>query len=165
LTTQFYIDVDAGIFRSTAPGDSAISPTNPADVRFDAFGPRYGGAILSGQVPWSSFTGPTSYNTGNSQVVSSYYYSYQINFASAFSYIPFTYASYQNSSGVWLASFSSGSVTYYTYNGIEYPQGTSVLAGYLATTTYMLLYLQVVNFVNPVGWSVPNAYSYRVYGL
>jgi len=164
MTTQFYINPGASKFRSTKAGDSAISPSNSADVIFDAFGPRYGGVILNGNVPWSSFAGPVGFTLPANAKSANYYY-WQLNYASAFSYIPLIYVSYQNSSGAWGSTYNSGTISYYTSGGIQYPQGTSAQAGFFSTTTYLFLYIQVVAFVNSTSWTPPTHYSYRVYGL
>jgi hypothetical protein len=167
LTTQFYIDPSAGVMRSTSSGDSAVSPTNQADVIFDAYGSRYGGASVAQQIPWSSFSGPVSYNPPNaSYVKSAYYYSYQYNFATPYAYIPLVFASYQDpATDDWVASYNSGTVTYVTSGGVITPRGTGANSGFFATTSYIFLFLSVINFANPTSWTSPQAYAFRTYGL
>jgi hypothetical protein len=165
MASLFYLDPSSGIFRSVKPGDNAVSPSSPKNVLFDAFGAKIHGVSISGIVPWSSFSGPTAFSTNNAQVQSAYYYSYQVNFAQPLSYIPWYVCTYQNVSGVWSTSYNSGIVSYYNSGGIMLPQGTSATAGAVATTTGLMLYYAIENYVNPDSYTTPSAFSYRLFGV
>jgi hypothetical protein len=163
MPTQFDINPNGGVFRSAISGQDAVSPASPQDIVFDAFGPKLQGVTISGTVAYSSFTGPTSYTVPGSSATCNYY-SYQIKFPETLDYVPIVLCSYE-SGGTWSDSFSSGSVTFTNSGGILIPSGGGgTTAGFVATTSYLLLYLQRVNFAGG-SYTTPDNYAYRLFGV
>ena len=158
MSTAFAIDPSSSIFRAVKNGDNALSPSSMTNVLFDAYGNKVHGLSLQGTVPFSAFSGPTSMPVPSGASSANYYY-YQINFPQTLPYIPFLFLQIENSAGVWTPTYSAGSVT------LNPTRGTGVGGGGFATQSYLLLYLQVVNYPNAVSWVAPANYSYRLFGV
>ena len=162
MATQFAIEPSASVFRSVVAGKNAVSPASPNDVIFDAYGPNCAGVTQSGMVAFSAFTGPTPYSPLPPNAVNASYYGYSVNFPTTYSYVPLVTISIETTGGVWAATFNSGVVSYYNVGDILFPQGTAATGAVLVGFSSILLYLTVVNFVNPTGYTAPSQFSYRV---
>ena len=160
MTTQFYCNPLAGILRAAYPGKDAISPASPADIMFDAFGPRLQSVFAAGLVAFSSFSGPTSYS-GPSGSVSAHYWVYTVNFGVTFSQPPQFVVAAEFADGGWGPNFFPSGITY--PSGIANGSAGGFYA--LGSTSQLKIYWYVVNYPNPTTVTPPSNASYRIFNL
>lgn len=169
MPVAFVMDPSQGIFRAVKNGDNAMAPSTPSNVIFDAYGNKVHGMSFSGQAPFSAFSGPINFSTGNSQVVSSQYWIYTVNFPEALPYVPLATFTFQNSNGVWSPTYQSGttSLSGSGSGGITFTNehGTSAAGIGFVTTTSVNLFLVKIDYANATSYTPFQAASYRVFGV
>jgi hypothetical protein len=152
MPVAFAIDPVASIFRSVINGDDALSPSTPANVYFDAFGPRVHGMTQRDVVPFSSFSGPLYYEIATpTPHLSNPYFMYTFTFPEPLDYCPVAVILFQKQDGSWTRNYSAtgGSVT--------------VTGGFVSTQTELLIYT-TANGPSVSSTLQPLAASYRLFG-
>ena len=159
MSNPLCINVAAGIFRLVKNGDNAASPSDPANVVFDAFGLPYQGVFLGGSVSTASGFSVTN-NALQPQQTSNKTYSLTIGLGKTFAKPPQLLWQCRNPlTGGWSNQYGETTVN----PGTSPTTGSALTVFGYATTTTIVVGYTIVNFSSPTTMTPPSNFSYRVF--